>query len=68
VGSAIVSSTNPMPVLGITHVRDLYAFYDVSCAIEEFTDKLFCWGANASGQLGLGDTEYRLAPAPVVLD
>ncbi|BCJ47303.1 hypothetical protein GCM10010168_71080 [Actinoplanes ianthinogenes] len=27
----------------------------------------YCWGDNASGQLGVGDTTNRLAPAPVAM-
>lgn len=37
-----------------------------SCAL--VTSKVYCWGANASGQLGDGDLESRDAPAPIVGD
>jgi len=36
-----------------------------ACAIETGSSLPFCWGANARGQLGTGDTELRLAPTVV---
>ena len=29
-------------------------------------DRAYCWGSNQYGQLGLGDTEDRLAPSLIV--
>lgn len=37
---------------------------DSSCGIR-LGGKLFCWGANAFGNLGLGDTNQRLEPSEV---
>jgi len=38
---------------------------DSSCGLRR-GGKLFCWGGNDSGNLGLGDTVQRLVPAQVV--
>ncbi|MEZ4813866.1 MAG: hypothetical protein R3A80_01500 [Bdellovibrionota bacterium] len=42
------------------------AGYHHSCAISN-TGKLYCWGINAHGQLGLGDKTKRLTPREVVM-
>jgi alpha-tubulin suppressor-like RCC1 family protein len=36
-----------------------------TCAIEEPTGVLHCWGLNTSGQVGDGSVDDRLAPTPV---
>jgi alpha-tubulin suppressor-like RCC1 family protein len=41
--------------------------YDHACAITQ-DGELWCWGANESGQLGLGDTEPRVEPTRVGAD
>ena len=38
---------------------------DSSCGLR-LGGHLYCWGGNASGNLGLGDTEQRLVPTQVV--
>lgn len=38
---------------------------DSSCGLRAF-GKLFCWGGNSFGNLGLGDTQPRLTPTAVV--
>jgi alpha-tubulin suppressor-like RCC1 family protein len=36
-----------------------------ACGIESQTRRLYCWGSNAEGQLGLGDENPRLTPTLV---
>jgi alpha-tubulin suppressor-like RCC1 family protein len=43
---------------------DVTAGVSVSCATDS-AGRLFCWGANGSGQLGVGDVEARFSPARV---
>lgn len=38
-----------------------------ACALDQ-GGKAYCWGVNAHGQLGVGDTENRSAPTPVAGD
>jgi alpha-tubulin suppressor-like RCC1 family protein len=40
---------------------------DSSCGIR-LGNRLFCWGGNSFGNLGLGDTEERLSPTPIEPD
>ncbi|MEM7139928.1 MAG: hypothetical protein AAF548_02785 [Actinomycetota bacterium] len=68
VGSVFVgSSTDTYRRVGLsTRWVAVDAGGDVTCGIE--ADDLFCWGANANGQLGDGTTTDRAAPALVALD
>ncbi len=50
--------------LGVADVTALAAGMDFSLALDS-TGQLFAWGANDSGQLGLGDTQQRLEPEQV---
>jgi alpha-tubulin suppressor-like RCC1 family protein len=41
--------------------------YDHTCGID-LAGRAWCWGNNASGELGVGDADPRVAPAPVGTD
>ena len=43
----------------------LSAGWDHGCAIRRDDDRLYCWGDNRVGQLGLGDTTTRTTPTRV---
>ena len=47
-------------------VAQLETAYDHTCAIDD-AGALWCWGANSTGQLGLGDRDPRSVPAEVPL-
>ncbi|HMI91991.1 MAG TPA: hypothetical protein VK509_11535, partial [Polyangiales bacterium] len=46
------------------HLDSIGVGYNHACAIDE-RHRLWCWGANALGQLGVGDSDERAAPARV---
>lgn len=62
--------TEPVAVLTDVELSPpLYAGLAHRCALEPGTDHAFCWGANESGQLGIGNRETpQLAPQPVAGD
>jgi alpha-tubulin suppressor-like RCC1 family protein len=59
----------PVPVAGLTNVKA------VACGVGggggghslalTFEGKVFAWGANTNGQLGIGNNEQKTAPVPV---
>jgi len=51
-------------VTGLAHVVQLAAASDHTCA-RHSDGSVSCWGANASGELGLGDHTNHLVPAQV---
>jgi len=66
-GSGVVGTNIQAPALvrGTVRFRRVSAGDEHSCG--EGTDgQLYCWGSNAWGQLGTGDTHLWLEPAPVV--
>jgi alpha-tubulin suppressor-like RCC1 family protein len=66
--SGITGSYNvvvdPYGVLDVRPVTALSVGEDSSCAIAD--GKVYCWGYNASGQIGDGTTSMRSTPTPVV--
>lgn len=62
-------------ILGLTQIElpGLPAWKTVTagehhtCAIT-VAEKLYCWGENYNGQLGVGDTKNRLTPTPITVD
>ena len=60
--STTSGSLVPVPVAGITGAVDLETGYGFSCALES-GGQLCCWGDNADGELGTGDTTSRDTPA-----
>jgi alpha-tubulin suppressor-like RCC1 family protein len=62
----VTQSFTPERVPGLHDVTDIAVGYAHSCAIDE-GGRLYCWGANQLGQLGLGDTVDRTAPKRVRL-
>jgi len=46
-----------------SNVTQVAAAFTHTCAVQQGT--LFCWGDNTYGQLGTGDVQPRLVPAPV---
>ncbi|PKN16851.1 MAG: hypothetical protein CVU65_18825 [Deltaproteobacteria bacterium HGW-Deltaproteobacteria-22] len=62
-------SNLPLQVPGLTNVTKISAGFAHTCAIETInaaSQRLWCWGANFAGQLGLGDAQDRFAPALVM--
>jgi alpha-tubulin suppressor-like RCC1 family protein len=47
-------------------VTQIETAYDHTCAIDDAA-RLWCWGANSQGQLGLGDRDLRDVPSEVPL-
>ena len=47
-------------------VQDISVHGDTACAIA--SAKLYCWGSNANGQLGVGDRQSRYYPTRVHVD
>ena len=66
----VTSSYQPVQVQGLTGVTAISASgypdsdsYDVTCA--QANGDIYCWGANAYGQLGNGSTTFSSVPAKV---
>jgi len=55
---------SPTPVDGDMRFTSISAGYDHTCAVRS-NGELWCWGANAYGQLGTGDTTHRFEPTRV---
>ena len=56
-----------VPALDGARVQSLAAGAEHTCAVVA-PGRLYCWGANGSGQLGQGDLTSRSEPAEVLLD
>lgn len=52
IGDAGTPVPTPTPVAGMTHASRLTAAEEVSCAIRNGDETVFCWGDNSYGQLG----------------
>ena len=66
-GSTVASSSRPVAVLmpsGVTFTR-LAAGADYTCGYTS-SGVTYCWGANAAGQLGMGDQVTRDRPTAVM--
>jgi len=55
----------PLRVQGLPPVRQLSVGGTHVCAVVE-DGRVFCWGANAAGQLGVGNTVRQNTPNPMV--
>jgi alpha-tubulin suppressor-like RCC1 family protein len=61
----VATKTSPTPVADVMVLwKDVDAGVSHTCAISEGGD-LFCWGANARGQIGDGSTDNKSLPTPV---
>ncbi len=70
VGNGKTSATEPTPtkvLLGATPIKPIRvsAGNDHTCAVQ--AGKAYCWGGNAKGQLGTGDTTTATSPTEVSL-
>jgi alpha-tubulin suppressor-like RCC1 family protein len=63
-GSGTVDSALPVRVAGDRRYVSVSAAGDSTCAVTA-TGQGYCWGANAGGQLGTGDTEAHTTPVAV---
>ena len=59
--AVVVAPTGTGELSGIV---DIHAGYDYSCALLG-SDEVYCWGWNAQGQLGNGDTTDHTVPTKV---
>jgi alpha-tubulin suppressor-like RCC1 family protein len=55
----------PVAVAGMIAFSAVTAGRNHTCAVATATGRAYCWGDNASGQLGDGSTTARSAPVPV---
>lgn len=55
------SALTPVQVSGLTDAVAIDAGYDHTCAVRA-TDEVVCWGSNAAGQLGTGNTAASAVP------
>ena len=55
--SSNVSSTSPVQVVDVSQFLSLKAGAEYTCGVETATDDAWCWGFNASGQLGADAAE-----------
>lgn len=61
-----VNRAAPTPVVGLSHgVLSVVAGKQHTCAVAE-AGAVFCWGANAAGQLGDGSTLRQTIPVPLL--
>ncbi|MGI6680657.1 MAG: RCC1 domain-containing protein [Bdellovibrionota bacterium] len=59
------SQNLPKQVEGLSNVKKVFVGESsYTCAITQ-DDKLYCWGYNYDGQLGIGDTQKKLVPTLV---
>ena len=61
----MASHLTPTAVPGLTNIVDVVAINRSSYALSA-DGRLWSWGGNAWGQLGLGDTSTRLVPTEVL--
>ena len=66
VGGLSSSVDTPMSVVSLPPVSSVAGGRYNTCARALADGALYCWGANASGQIGDGTTTPRLVPTPVV--
>jgi alpha-tubulin suppressor-like RCC1 family protein len=59
-----VGDPNFVPVLGLTNVIQVAAGAEHACA-RTYDGAVYCWGANASGQIGDGTNVTRFVPVAV---
>ena len=65
--SSGTGSETPVPVTGMfEEVAQIAAGKEHTCAVKQ-DGSVWCWGLNASGQLGLGDTLDRSVPTQLTL-
>jgi alpha-tubulin suppressor-like RCC1 family protein len=58
------TSRGPIAVAGLSGVAQVACGGDTSCARKQ-DGTVWCWGAGAKGQLGIGDTSNKFAPVQV---
>ncbi len=63
-GSLVPVAVNTDNLPGDKTVKSISAGYSHTCAIAS-NDKVYCWGANGSGELGNASTDSSLVPMPV---
>lgn len=63
-GAPAAATSQPVRVAGTASYVSIDAGGDSTCAVAG-TAAVWCWGANGSGQLGVGDRADRAAPARV---
>jgi alpha-tubulin suppressor-like RCC1 family protein len=61
----ITNRVRPRPVRGGHQFRQVSAAYLSTCGVSYPDNRAYCWGANASGQLGDGTVMERLTPVAV---
>ena len=62
---AVECALSPVAVEGLTGVIDIATGHAHSCAITAQA-RVFCWGSNEAGQLGVARAEDRRSPTEVV--
>jgi alpha-tubulin suppressor-like RCC1 family protein len=65
--SAVVSSSTPVPVSGLTDAVEIAVGLGASCA-RRANGAVVCWGGNSRAQLGNGTTTGSREPSAVLLD
>ncbi|MFL5534794.1 MAG: RCC1 domain-containing protein, partial [Gemmatimonadales bacterium] len=60
-----VSKSSPAAVMGGLSIRDIESGELYTCAVTTTTNRAYCWGMGASGQLGDGTQTTRVTPGPV---
>lgn len=65
IGNNEPQNDGPVEVSTLTDVVDVSAGSAFTCAVAGPDRSVWCWGDNHSGQLGTGDTEWRLLPTQI---
>lgn len=60
-----IQRTSPVLVAGGLKFRSVTGGWAHTCGISSADNRVYCWGDNGSGQLGIGTTDVRLVPAAV---
>jgi alpha-tubulin suppressor-like RCC1 family protein len=67
VGGFPASTSKLIKIQSLSQIGKVYAGYNDYAIAITLSGDLFCWGLNSNGQLGLGHTQMRLTPTPLVL-
>lgn len=61
------TSTTPVAVPAYEPLKELHAGDRITCGLARDSDRIYCWGINADGQLGDGTTNSAFTPMRITV-